>query len=530
MPYEDDLHSHLSSFDTAPFLFVGSGLSRRYLGSEDWDGLLEIFATPIVDYSYARFRSDSNKNPARTASAIADRFKDVWWESPDYAESRDLFPAPETSESPLKIEISRHLDTALSNIPASGLEYEELETLRSAAAIEGVITTNYDRFLETIFPEYAVYAGQDQLLFNASYGVGEIFKIHGSTDAPETLVLTEKDYERFNERNQYLAAKLLTIFVEHPILFLGYSLSDPNIQEILQNIGAILTTENLGKLQNRLIFIQWTNEPIESVLTPTFHGVNGQPIPIISIQVNDFRETFAALARLRARLPAPVLRRVKEQVYDLVATSKSKGTLLVRDIDDEVNPDQVEIVIGLGIRQQLALEGLVGWDRTHVTLEVLQQVLDGNKKALETVARDLLPQHLNGGTNTPIYYYLDGAEQLAPNRRPVMPSDLHERVLARDSRSPGAFREPVAIPRKYYEMAARYASFDELALAEEGHTVFLVLQLIDLAKVDPAALREYLLSNVELTEEGKPTTNWAKAVCIYDALAFGPLGSVDVTD
>ena len=60
MDLKDKLVSHFTRSNSSPFLFVGSGFSRRYLGLEDWKGLLKRFTKNIKDFEYYLGTADSD--------------------------------------------------------------------------------------------------------------------------------------------------------------------------------------------------------------------------------------------------------------------------------------------------------------------------------------------------------------------------------------------------------------------------------------------------------------------------------------
>ena len=86
-------------------------------------------------------------------------------------------------------------------------------------------------------------------------GIAEIYKIHGSVQNPESIVINKADYQKFHDKGKYLAAKLMTIFMEYPIIFIGYSISDSDIQAILSDVVECLPLDKIETLQKDLFLL-----------------------------------------------------------------------------------------------------------------------------------------------------------------------------------------------------------------------------------------------------------------------------------
>ena len=153
----------LAEANRVPFLFVGSGMSRRYMGAEDWDGLLkwvcENAGSPMKPYFQykltAESEGDGKKNTVypHIASLMERDFLDAI-NQPKFADWVETHRAEfESGISPMKIYIADHLSSFQPTLMT-----EELDILRKATRhVAGVITTNYDGLMESVFPKYDVY-------------------------------------------------------------------------------------------------------------------------------------------------------------------------------------------------------------------------------------------------------------------------------------------------------------------------------------------------------------------------------------
>lgn len=507
----------IGHYNTAPFLFVGSGFSRRYLGLDDWEGLLKRFATlNKVDYQYY-YASSGGKLPL-IATMIAEDLHEKWWKLPEFEKSRNKYKEICTNKySALKIEISHYLKSKMDFTIQDKILLEELDLCKKVV-IDGIITTNYDNLLEKIFSDFKTYIGQEELFFSSPQGIGEIYKIHGCQSKPNSLILTEEDYISFEEKNPYLAAKLLTIFTEHPIIFIGYSLTDENILKILNSIAKCLTSQNLQKLKNRLIFIQY--KPDQTELDFSTHTIAHEEIriPVKTITMSDFRPLFHALSSIKRKFPAGLLRLLREHVYELVMTTESSSKLYVQNIDSKEDVKNLDVVLGIGAINRVIKAGYRRYERKDLIEDLLvtDKTLNNNE-----IVKITLPALLKGTKYLPFFKYVMNTDY---HTQDGFSTEVDERVINHYN---------LALQESFYKPTGKYekmkgGEFESYAksmtefINEYGLEYIKYIPYLRSDKINSTELFEILIKHLSVLEGNNDNlkNNFYKIICYYDFIKY----------
>lgn len=230
----ENVLERLASGKRLPILFIGSGISKRYLYRyPNWEELLELsFKKYNSDlYQLQKYRESFSRSGlsafevnTKVATIIENDFNAAFFDrkiklnigsnkNPNWVRK---------GISPFKMYLASYFKKMnLYHRKDLDMELAKFKSLKSK--VSAVITTNYDLFLEKeVFPnDYSVFVNQSDLFGADSYNIAEIYKIHGSATDANSIVITEQDYAKFNASRKLIIAKMLTLFAESPIIFLS---------------------------------------------------------------------------------------------------------------------------------------------------------------------------------------------------------------------------------------------------------------------------------------------------------------------
>lgn len=332
-----------------PIIFIGSGIPKRYLkNSPSWIELLETIWKNVsnqdfyselnkiedkLDKNYSKLEKNFEIN-IKIASQIEKIIKEKF-------NSGDL----EIENINPKSVFFHKINPFKQYLSNMFLSYElkdnkKLEILDFKNMIEKsriLLTTNYDTFIEDTFNTNSLktYIGQKGL-FQSETGYCELYKVHGCCKQPNSIVITENDYEKYNQNSVLISSKIISLLLDFPIIFIGYSLTDLNIRNIIKKFSTSLDDKEKYKLRKRIILVnreEGKSDIFEEIRTD--EEIN---CSFTVITTDNFSEIYKKISKINQGVTPAEISKFQHIIKQLIISKGKKGELenkLVNFIDNE---------------------------------------------------------------------------------------------------------------------------------------------------------------------------------------------------
>lgn len=344
-----------------PIVFIGSGISKRYLNKyPSWEELLEELWKNINDSNFFahlnRIRNEVMQKGITDDSEI-DFLVNTLVAGQIEQEINNKFYNEEISIDGLK-----QKDAYKQNIsPFKKLlanrfekyefkenfqdEFKAFKNMLMKAQI--ILTTNYDTFIEESYDDASkyrlkTYIGQ-QGFFQQTLGYAELYKIHGCTKEPSSLIISGEDYKKFDNNSILISAKVISMLLNSPIIFLGYSLTDRNVRKIIKDFTGSLSESEKIELEKRLILVQWeenTKDIKEEVIIDQDLGCR-----LTVVRTDNFLDVYQKMAKINQGVAPSEVRRYQRVIKQLIVERGKAGKLNTMLVSPS-ELDDIEKVIG----------------------------------------------------------------------------------------------------------------------------------------------------------------------------------------
>jgi hypothetical protein len=346
------IQDFINNYKNHPVLFIGTGLSLRYLSnSYSWENLLKKIAQEINPNEEYFLDVKSNYMIGQTcsyekvATDLEMDFNKLLKENRTgkFQHINDVF----YQNFKNGINISRfklYIADLLQNITIKDdVQLEVAELKKARKNIGSIITTNYDKMIEEIF-SFNPLIGNDILLSNP---YGSVYKIHGCVSAPDKIIITKNDYKRFNEKYDLIRAQLLSLFIHNPIIFLGYNIGDKNIKDILRTIFSYVDYNSNESKRIRDNFLLVEYEKGSDNVEVVEHDIEIKDFPTIirinKLKTDNFTALYQAVSNLTLSVSAMDIRKVQSVVREIYSGGDIKVSI-TEDLDTLKNSDKVLVV------------------------------------------------------------------------------------------------------------------------------------------------------------------------------------------
>ena len=492
-----DIKDFINNYNNHPVLFVGTGISLRYLeDSYNWDNLLKKIISDIGmneedyydikadnqfngEYDYTRIGSDIekifNKKLAENRNGKFEKINNEFYK---------LMKSSDLNVSRFKIYIA---DIFKNIILKEGVGRELSYLKKARKNIGSIVTTNYDCFLEDIF-EFTPLIGNDILLSNP---YGALYKIHGCISKPEKIIITKEDYDYFDDKYELIRAQLLSLFIHNPIIFLGYSVSDDNIKKILETIFSYVepNSEQAEKIRKNFLLVEYEkNSENSNVVEHDITLKDNKLIRINKMKTDNYEKLYNALSNLQLPVSAMDIRKVQNIVKDIYAGGDIK-VAITEDIDSLRNNEKI---LAIGSKRTITID-------YHTAPELMINYF----KILEEENSDILRVIDKLKIQSQQYFPIFAFSKINKNIQSIEKLKLQQENNLKNTLE--------RIPPK---QKIKFESIDELFepnIIAQSYKTNTLMYNVECGNISLDNLKDYLIKYDE-----KETTDYRRLLCLYD--------------
>lgn len=523
---------NIAKTEQLPVIFAGSGITKRYTSSKfDWRQLLIKCISVYSDNPENKYKQyetkvtyEMNSKDSATNSkySINEAVGSEIEHDFNMAYYEDKIPSLNVPQdvNPLK----HYLSELLSSYSLDQTMIEEIDLLKKLESkMLTVVTTNYDSFFEEhIFKKHEKIVGQD--VFSKSE-IGTLFKIHGCVTNPNSIVITQKDYAIFKRKRKILSAKLISLFTENPVIFMGYSLHDENIKDILTDIFMCLDSdEEIKALENRLILINYENGVGDPIVGNHSLDVGDNIyINLTKITLSSYLPLLQEMQQLKRTIKFKEIRLIQDLIYEVVHSDEGANKKVVNLLAGE-DADDNDVVIAITKKDHVLSDfGIIGITRDDLFNDLIQNEDRFNEISLKLLIEQHLPNLLTGNVSLPVHKYLYKA-----NSADIKLCDII--IELRDK-----------VPESYLNSNIKRLKSEYLKLAPESFEEILELDLSIYKKTSYLVLHSIECENEEeirlcLQKHEKLIREWSsgatitrKMACIYDIRKYKAPGEDSIS-
>ncbi len=232
-------------------VYVGAGVSISS-GFPDWKRLIEEVLTPM-------------KNNKKYSTRIASEF----YEKNDFVMAAELIELQEEGR------LTKYIEDRFNN----GHEPSQIHFEIGRIPFSFAITTNFDNLLEKALGAGAfTWANISDFFKSIKKNEFRILKTHGDTDFIQSYIIKKKDFTTLSQ-NRILNSHIATFLALNTFLFVGSSLRDPDLLNVLE-IAKSIYNDNFGP-HYAILFEEEVDDALKNHLWKAYG------IRVIQINEND---------------------------------------------------------------------------------------------------------------------------------------------------------------------------------------------------------------------------------------------------